>query len=315
MTQFSIFIDGGAGTTGLQVKDRLLARPELSVIILDDDLRKNDAARKTAMHDADVTILCLPDDAARQAAEMTAGTTVRLIDASTAHRVAPDWVYGFAELAEHQAEAIGNAARVSNPGCYPTGFLALIRPLVDAGIIAPETALTIPSVSGYSGGGNALIAAYEDSNSAPPYGTYGLTLQHKHLPEMTQHAGLTIPPIFMPSVGNFPQGMLVSVPIHASSLQKSVTAAGLTDILQQRYAASHLISVAPDAPLTEAGFLAADKLATSDRMELFVFADEASSQFVLTARLDNLGKGAAGAAVQNMNLMLGLNPLEGLNLS
>ncbi len=314
MTQFSIFIDGGAGTTGLQVKDRLLARPELSVMILDDDLRKNDAARKTAMHDADVTILCLPDNAALQAAEMSTGTNARLIDASTAHRVAPNWIYGFAELTEYQAETIANAARVSNPGCYPTGFLALVRPLVEAGIIAPEMALTIPSVSGYSGGGNALIAAYENTNCALPYGTYGLTLQHKHLPEMTQHAQLTTPPIFMPSVGNFPQGMLVSVPFHAASLQTSVSAAALTDILQQRYASSPLISVAPDAPLTAAGFLAADHLAASDRMELFVFADETSSQFVLTARLDNLGKGAAGAAVQNMNLMLGLNPYEGLNL-
>ena len=314
MTIFSIFIDGGAGTTGLQVKDRLLARPELHVVVLDDDLRKNDDTRKAAMLDADVTILCLPDDAARAAAKMVDGTDARLIDASTAHRIDPKWVYGFAELANGQAHAIATARLVSNPGCYPTGFLALIRPLMDAGLIAPDKGLTIPCVSGYSGGGNALIAEYEQNKDAPPFGIYGLTLNHKHLPEMTAHANLATPPVFMPAVGDFAQGMLVSVPLHATMLTKSVSAADLTDILRQHYEQSEVISVSPDKPMTEKGFLAADALAGSDRMELFVFSDETASQFLLTARLDNLGKGAAGAAVQNMNLMLGLDPVKGLNL-
>ncbi len=315
MTIFSIFIDGGAGTTGLQVKERLLARPELHVMVLDDDLRKNDNSRKAAMLDADVTILCLPDDAARAAAKMVDGTDARLIDASTAHRIDPNWVYGFAELADGQADAIATARLVSNPGCYPTGFLALIRPLMDAGLIAPDKGLTISSVSGYSGGGTALIAAYEQAKGVPPFGTYGLTLDHKHLPEMTTHAGLSMPPVFMPSVGDFAQGMLVSVPLHATMLTKSVSAADLTDILRRHYEQSGLISVSPEQPLTDRGFLSADALAGSDRMELFVFANEKASHFVLTARLDNLGKGAAGAAVQNMNLMLGLDPVKGLNLA
>lgn len=310
---YSVFIDGAAGTTGLQVHDRLQTRAELSVHVLDEQQRKNADARADAMADADVTILCLPDEAAVQAAEMARISGSRLIDASTAHRVDPDFVYGFAEIDSGRQEAIRQAQFVSNPGCYPTGFLGLVAPLRQAGLLAASVQLSAVCVSGYSGGGKAMIARYE-AQDEPAFAAYGLALSHKHLPEMKQHAGLDKAPVFLPSVGGFAQGMLVNIPLHQDQFTRFVQAAELRSVLADHYQNAPLVSVGSDSLLTAHGFLSADPLAGTDRLELFVFARPDDSQFVLTARLDNLGKGAAGAAVQNMNIMLGLDPLAGLQL-
>ena len=310
---YSVFIDGAAGTTGLQVHDRLQARADISVCLLDEAQRKDISARAAAMADADVTILCLPDEAALQAAEQARASGSRLIDASTAHRVDPAFAYGFAELSAGQQDAIHNAQFVSNPGCYPTGFLGLVAPLRQAGLLAPSVQLSAICVSGYSGGGKAMIARYETEDE-PAFAAYGLSLSHKHLPEMKQHAGLDHAPVFLPSVGDFAQGMLVNIPLHGDQFAQSVTADDIRSVLADHYQTAALVSVGSDAALTQHGFLSADGVAGTDRLELFVFARPDNSQFVLTARLDNLGKGAAGAAVQNMNIMLGLDPLAGLQL-
>ena len=310
---YSVFIDGAAGTTGLQVHDRLQARAELSVHVLDDQQRKDTAARAQAMAKADVTILCLPDEAALQAAEMAKGSGSRLIDASTAHRVDPAFTYGFAELTKNQQKEIHNAQLVSNPGCYPTGFLGLVAPLRQAGLLPASARLSAVCVSGYSGGGKAMIARYEQ-NGEPAFATYGLSLSHKHLPEMKHHASLDYAPVFLPSVGDFAQGMLVNIPLHQDQFSGSVRAADIRSVLADHYQAAPLVSVGTETLLSEYGFLSAEPLAGTDRLELFVFASPDEAQFVLTARLDNLGKGAAGAAVQNMNIMLGLDPLAGLQL-
>ncbi len=313
---YKIFIDGGAGTTGLQVLDRLAAHPNVEAVRLSDDLRKDDAARRDMMAASDLAILCLPDDAAIVAAEMADAVGTRVIDASSAHRTHVDWCYGFAELASGQRDKIATAQRITNPGCYPTGFLALVRPLVDAGIIAPEASLTTPAISGYSGGGNAMINRHE-AGELPAHGSYGVSLTHKHLPEMAHYSGLTTPPIFMPAVGNFYAGMLVHLPLHRAQLEKSASANDLYDILAAHYAGASLVQMGADAAndasaLAGTGLLAADALAGQNNMELFVFDNPASGQFWLTARLDNLGKGASGAAVQNMNLALGLGETDGL---
>ena len=310
---YSVFIDGAAGTTGLQVHDRLQTRAELSVRVLDDGQRKDIDARAEAMASADVTILCLPDDAARQAAEMAKASGSRLIDASTAHRIDPEFTYGFAELSSGQHAAIHQAQFVSNPGCYPTGFLGLVAPLRQAGLLPSSAQLSAVCVSGYSGGGKAMIARYEGEGE-PAFAAYGLSLSHKHLPEMKQHAGLDHAPVFLPSVGDFAQGMLVNIPLHQDQFSCPVQADELRAVLADHYQNTALVSVGTDAQLTDNGFLSADPLAGTDRLELFVFARPDHSQFVLTARLDNLGKGAAGAAVQNLNIMLGLDPLAGLHL-
>ena len=312
---YKIFLDGGAGTTGLQIADRLAARTDIHLLVLGDAERKQAAARFAAMAEADITILCLPDEAAIEAVQMAAELPgdIRLIDASSAHRVHPDFVYGFAEMSAGQAAKIANARKLSNPGCYPTGFIALARPLIEAGLIAPDTGLSAPSVSGYSGGGKAMIARYE-AGEAPAYGTYGLSLSHKHLPEMQAHSGLRDRPVFLPSVGQFAQGMLVNIPLHQSQFARPVATEDIIAAYQRAYAGMPLISVRGANGLDEHNFLVAEALAGRDSMELFVFADKAASQFVLTARLDNLGKGAAGAAVQNMNIMLGTDMLSGLQL-
>lgn len=311
-----IFIDGGAGTTGLQVVDRLAHHPEVEAVRLDDARRKDSAARQEMMAACDLSILCLPDDAARESAALAASLNARVIDASTAHRVDPDWVYGFAELQPDQRAQLAGATRISNPGCYPTGFLALVRPLVDAGIIAPDAALHTPAVSGYSGGGNAMINRFE-AGEMPPHGAYGMNLAHKHIPEMMQYAGLTQAPIFMPSVGNFYAGMLVHVPLHAAQLARAVTAQDLYDVLAARYAETQFVRMGASAAndmdaMAATGLLAADALTGTNLMELFVCGNAAGDQFWLTARLDNLGKGASGAAVQNMNIALGMDEALGL---
>ena len=302
-----VFIDGAAGTTGLEIRERLAGRTEFTLIELDDARRKDPAARREALNDADVAILCLPDDAAREAVALVEGARTRIIDASTAHRVTEGWTYGFPELEPDQAERIAAARFVANPGCYPTGFLALVRPLIRAGLLPADALLSVNATSGYSGGGKAMIAEFEDG-AAPAFRPYALSLAHKHVPEMTRHAGLTTGPIFQPAVANTYRGMVVEVPLHAARLTGGV--AEIADTLADAYAGSAIVRVATD----EVATVAIEDDAGTDRMTLRVFSNAAAGQVRLLATLDNLGKGAAGAAVQNLNLMAGVDATAGLTL-
>jgi N-acetyl-gamma-glutamyl-phosphate reductase len=302
-----VYIDGEAGTTGLEIRRRLDGLTGIEVRSIAAGSRKDDAARLAMMREADLVVLCLPDAAAIEAAAWLAtlgDAAPKVVDASTAHRVADGWVYGFPELHAGQAEAIRAARQVANPGCYPTGAIALIRPLVDAGLIPADYPVTVSAVSGYSGGGRSMIEAYE-AGRAPPFELYGLTFQHKHLPELQKYSGLAGRPIFVPSVGNFRQGMLVSVPLHLDALPAKPSARDLEAALARHYADAGRVMVVP-GDTADSGRLDALALNGTDLMELRVFASERHNQAVLVARLDNLGKGASGAAVQNIELMLGL---------
>jgi len=306
----SVFIDGGAGTTGLEIRERLAGRDELELIALDESARKDAAARREALNAADFVILCLPDDAAREAVSLIDNPRTRVIDASTAHRVADGWTYGFAELEPGQAEAIAQALRVSNPGCYPTGFLALVRPLVRAGLIPHDWPLAVNATSGYSGGGKSMIAEFEKGEADTAWRGYGLDLAHKHVPEMQRHARLAHPPIFAPAVANTYRGMVVEVPLPLYALPRRPTLDALRDALQAAYADSALVRVADDNPAQ----VRIEEDAGTDRLTVRVLGNADSGQARLIATLDNLGKGAAGAAVQNLNIMAGLDPVAGLTL-
>lgn len=307
-----VFIDGAHGTTGLEIVNRLELRSEFTLIALDDIDRKNPAKRRAALNDADVAILCLPDDAARDAVAMIGNDRTVVIDASTAHRTAPEWTFGFYEIFANGREALRTSKRISNPGCYPTGFLALIKPLVDAAIVPADLVLTVNAVSGYSGGGKTMIEEFERPEGAPSaWRSYGLTLAHKHVPEMQRHAGLTHPPIFAPSVANTYRGMIVEVPISVGLLPDPVTAAQIGDAWKLAYDRLPLMNIVTNYPETT---LRIEHAAGTDRIDLFAFADETGHQLRLVAALDNLGKGAAGACVQSLNIVTGHSEIAGLHL-
>jgi len=312
----TIFIDGEAGTTGLEIRERLEARGDLELILL-GERRRNVAARREALNAADAVILCLPDDAAREAVGLIQNPAVKVIDASTAHRVDPAWTYGFPEMAQRpgdvrQGERIAAATRVSNPGCYPTGFIGLVAPLVRSGLMRPDHHVTVNAVSGYSGGGKAMIAEFEAADARTAYRAYGLALGHKHVPEMTVHSGLVRDVLFTPAVGAYRQGMLVEVPLHLVSLAGWPSVEAVHAVLAEAYADAHFVEVAPLDTTEAMTGLDPEGLNGTNRMRLHVFGDRGGGQARLVALLDNLGKGASGAAVQNLNLMLGLDESTGL---
>ena len=309
-----IFIDGEAGTTGLQIRERLVGRRDVTLISLSDAERKDTKARRQALNACDLAILCLPDVAAREAVSLIENDRTRVIDASTAHRTASGWTYGFPEMTAGQTEAVQGAMRVSNPGCYPTGAVAMIRPLVEAGLLPGDFPVTVNAISGYSGGGKALIRRFEKNEDLPEstYYSYGLTLAHKHLPEMQKHALLDHPPLFAPAVGRYYQGMLVQVPLQLWALPGAPKPAEIHAALADHYNADGYISVAPLTAVAATRELDPEALNATNALRIQIFAREDTGQCLLTAVLDNLGKGASGAAVQSMNLMLDLDPRAGL---
>jgi N-acetyl-gamma-glutamyl-phosphate reductase len=309
-----VFVDGQEGTTGLRINEYLAARSDVEVLRIDADRRKDAAERARLLNAADVAFLCLPDAASREAAALVTNPNTCLIDASTAHRTVPGWVFGLPELAADQRERLRGSKRIANPGCHASAFILLMRPLVDAGLVPASLGVSATSITGYSGGGKKMIEQYEaggDARLDAPR-PYGLTLAHKHLPEMMAHTGLTTKPVFMPIVGKFYKGLAVSVPLHLSSLSTGASAESVHAALSRRYDGERFVRVMPlrDAPTLEDGFFDVQACNDSNRVDLFVFASD--DQLLLMSRLDNLGKGASGAAVQSMNVHLGLD--EGLGL-
>jgi len=324
---FKVFIDGESGTTGLQIRDRLRNRADLAQISIDPAHRKDPDARADALNRADAVILCLPDEAAKEAISLITQDNVRVIDTSTAHRVARDWTYGFAEMERGQRNAIAKSARVANPGCFAIGAIALLRPIIKAGLLPPEFPVAINALSGYTGGGKALIAEFE--RTTPPTGTrdafrvYGLSLAHKHVPEIQTYSELAHPPVFVPSVGRYAQGMILEIPLQLWAFPSTTTSTNLRDTLADAYKGSQFVDVASEEEsvrlqtvrMNANGYVAAldpESLNGTNRMRIFVFSNKEQQQVRLVTVLDNLGKGAAGAAVQNLNLMLGLEESVGL---
>ncbi|HEY1749798.1 MAG TPA: N-acetyl-gamma-glutamyl-phosphate reductase [Caulobacteraceae bacterium] len=311
-----VFIDGEAGTTGLEIRERLAGRRDLEVVSIAPERRKDVEARRELLNGADAVILCLPDDAAREAVALVESNSVKVIDASTAHRVAEGWAYGFPEMSATQRPAIEAAHRIANPGCWPTGFIALVRPLVDAGLVPADWPLTVHGVSGYSGGGKAMIAEFEDegavNHTEAPYRAYGLNLAHKHLPEMQAYAGLKHRPVFSPAVGRYRKGMLVEVPLPLAALPGAPAPRQVHAALADAYAGEPFVEVASLEESAGLATLDPEGLNGGNRMRLHVFAGAGGGQARLVALFDNLGKGASGAAVQNLNLALGLEETAGL---
>ncbi|MBI3437779.1 MAG: N-acetyl-gamma-glutamyl-phosphate reductase [Proteobacteria bacterium] len=309
-----VFIDGEAGTTGLQIRERLEGRRDIELVSIDPAKRKDADARRALLNSADAVILCLPDDAAREAVGLIENDAVKVIDASTAHRIEPDWVYGFAEMTKGQREKIAAAKRVSNPGCYPTGFIGLIRPLIEAKLVPAGAQTYVNAVSGYSGGGKSMIAEFEDETSPnyarAPVRIYAMSQHHKHVPEMRVQAGLARPPIFMPSVGRYYKGMIVEVPIALQNLSATPTLSQVHAAIASHYSGERFVEVASLEEAAALKTLDPEGLNGTNRMKLFVFGHDGEARLV--ALLDNLGKGASGAAVQNLNLMLGLEESAGL---